>query len=65
MKLIDAHRTGRARVSHKAATGCKAADNDLDIFDLRDRCTARWDYASPAVLMEIEEYVEALLGARK
>jgi hypothetical protein len=65
MKRIDAHRTSRA-ASYKDVSGCKAAVRDAqDIADLRDRCPVRWDYASPAVHGEIEQYVEALLVARK
>lgn len=65
MKRIDAHRTNRS-ASYKDVSGYRAAVKDAeDIADLRDRCTVRWDYASPAVLSEIEEYVEAVLVARK
>ena len=65
MKSIDVHRTNRS-ASYKDVSRYKAAVKDAqDIAELRDRCTVRWDYASPSVLCEIEEYVEALLVARK
>ena len=65
MKSIDVHRTDWS-ASYKDVSGYKAAVKDAqDIADLRDRCTVRWDYASPAVLREIEEYVETLLRAQK
>ena len=65
MERIDAHRTNRT-ASYKDVSGYRAALKDVeDIADLRDRFTGRWDYASPAVLIEIEEYVEAVLVARK
>jgi hypothetical protein len=64
MKRIDAHRTSRA-ASYKDVSSCKAAVKDARDTDLRDRYPVRWDYASPAVLDEIEQYVGALLVARK
>jgi hypothetical protein len=65
VKRIDTHRTNRS-ASYKDVRGYRAAVKDAeDIGDLRDRCTVRWDYASPAILSEIEEYVQALLVARK
>jgi hypothetical protein len=65
MKRIDAHRTNRT-ATYKDVSGYQAAVQDAqDIADLRDRCTVRCQYASPAVLNEIEEYVEALLVAQR
>lgn len=65
MTSIDAHWTNRS-ASYKDVSGYRAAVKDAqDIADLRARCTFRWDYASPAVLSEIEEYIEALFVARK
>jgi hypothetical protein len=65
MKRIDAHQNCRT-ATYKDVSGYKAAYKDAqDIFDLRARQSARWDYASPAVLSEIEEYVGAMLEARR
>ena len=65
MKRIDAHRTDRS-ASYKHVSRYKAAVKDAqDIADLRAQCTFRWDNASPAVLSEIDEYIEALSVARK
>jgi hypothetical protein len=65
MKRINAHPTKRT-ATYKNVSGHKAAFRDAqDLADLRERCTARWDYASPAVSREIDEYVEAMLVARR
>jgi hypothetical protein len=65
MKRIDTQPTKRT-ATYKDVSGYKAAFRDAqDLADLRDRCTARWDYASPAVSREIDEYVEALLMAQR
>jgi hypothetical protein len=65
MKRFDAHPTKRT-ATYKDVSAHKAAFRDAeDLADLRDRCTARWDYASPAVSREIDEYVEALLVAKR
>ena len=65
MKSIYSHRTSRS-ASYQDVSRYKASVKDAqDIAELRDRCTVRWDYASPSVLREIEEYIEALFVARK